>query len=112
VAPAAARRTTIDTTCADLSGAPDANTVRGYLTEQLPPTAIPELKQQWNSLLRALIPDWLRARPQEVALDFHDEPYSQEQKDRATENTENTEGRDQNSVSSVFSVAQVMCSLL
>src|SRR6266496_3021593 len=72
---AAARRTTIEAVCADLSGAPDANTVRGYLTEQLPPPCIPDLEQQWNSLLRTLIPDWLRARPQELAVDFHDEPY-------------------------------------
>jgi IS4 transposase len=72
---AAARRTTIETACADLSGAPDANTVRGYLTEQLSPAAIPELEQQWNGLLRALIPDWLPERPQEVAIDFHDEPF-------------------------------------
>ena len=71
---AAARRTTIEAVCADLSGAPDANTVRGYLTEQLPPTAVPDLEQQWNNLLRSLIPDWLCARPQEIAVDFHDEP--------------------------------------
>jgi len=71
---AAARRTTIEAVCADLSGAPDSNTVRGYLTEQLPPASIPELEQQWNDLLRALIPDWLRHRPQEIAGDFHDEP--------------------------------------
>ena len=32
---AAARRTTIEAACADLTSAPDANTVRGYLTEQL-----------------------------------------------------------------------------
>jgi hypothetical protein len=30
---AAARRTTIEATCADLTGAPDANIVRGFLTE-------------------------------------------------------------------------------
>ena len=71
---AAARRSTIESACADLSGAPDANTVRSYLTEQLPPAAIPDLEQQWNSLLRSLIPDWLPDRPQEIALDFHDEP--------------------------------------
>jgi hypothetical protein len=71
---AAARRSTIEAACADLSGAPDANTVRGYLTEQLSPAAIPELEQQWNDLLRSLIPDWLTERPQEIAVDFHDEP--------------------------------------
>jgi hypothetical protein len=72
---AAARRTTIEAACADLPGAPDSNTVRGYLTDQLPPAGIPALEQQWNGLLRSLIPDWLRHRPQDVALDFHDEPY-------------------------------------
>jgi hypothetical protein len=72
---AAARRTTIEAACADLTDAPDSNTVRGYLTEQLPPASIPDLEQQWNSLLRTLLPDWLRDRPQELAVDFHDEPY-------------------------------------
>jgi extracellular solute-binding protein len=71
---AAARQTTIEAACADLTGAPDANTVRGYLTEQLPPPCIPDLEQQWNSLLSTLLPDWLRDRPQEIAVDFHDEP--------------------------------------
>jgi hypothetical protein len=49
--------------------------VRGYLTEQLLPATIPDLQQQWNTLLSSLIPDWLRQRPQELAVDFHDEPY-------------------------------------
>ena len=72
---AAARRTTIEAACADLTGAPDANTVRGYLTAQLSPAGVPELEQQWNDLLQTLVPDWLRGRPQEIAVDFHDEPY-------------------------------------
>src|SRR5436190_5573592 len=60
---AAARHTTIEAACADLERAPDANTVRGYLTEQLPPAGIPELEQQWNDLLRTLIPESLCGRP-------------------------------------------------
>jgi putative transposase len=72
---AAARRSTIEAVCADLPGAPDANTVRGYLTEQLPVAALGELEQQCNRLLDSLIPTWLRHRPQEIAVDFHDEPY-------------------------------------
>jgi len=72
---AAARGTTIEAACADLSCAPDANTVRGHLTDQLPIRGIPRLEQTWNALLRALIPAWLCARPQEIAIDFHDEPY-------------------------------------
>src|SRR5262245_37148975 len=72
---AAARRTTLEAACADLKSAPDANTVRGYLTEQLSPSGIPDLEHQCNRLLHSLIPDWLAARPQEIAVDFHDEPY-------------------------------------
>ena len=72
---AAARHTTIEAACTDLERAPAANTVRSHLTEQLPEASIPDLQQQWNTLLSSLIPDWLRERPQELALDFHDEPY-------------------------------------
>lgn len=72
---AAARRSTIESACADLERAPDANTVRGYLTEQLSLVSIGDLEQQWNEVLRSLLPDWLHQRPQEVAVDFHDEPY-------------------------------------
>jgi len=72
---AAARHSTIEATCADLPGAPDANTVRDHLTEQLPPSRIADLEQQCNVLLPTLLPDWLRERPQELAIDFHDEPY-------------------------------------
>jgi hypothetical protein len=72
---AAARGSTIQAACADLERAPDANTVRGYLSDQLDPHAIPQLEQHCNQLLAALIPDWLKARPQEIAIDFHDEPY-------------------------------------
>ena len=72
---AAARGSTIEATCADLIQAPAANTVRDHLNDQLPPQSIPELEQHWNALLCALIPDWLRNRPQELAVDFHDQPY-------------------------------------
>src|SRR5689334_847751 len=68
---AAARRSTIESACADLERAPDANTVRGYLSEQLSPVSIRDLEQQWNEALWSLLPDWLHQRPQEVALDFH-----------------------------------------
>lgn len=72
---AAARHTTIEAACTDLERAPAANTVRSHLTEQLSEASIPDLQQQWNTLLSSLIPQWLRERPQELALDFHDEPY-------------------------------------
>jgi hypothetical protein len=72
---AAARGSTIEAACADLLQAPAANTVREHLNDQLPPQSIPELEQQWNALLSTLIPDWLREHPQELAIDFHDQPY-------------------------------------
>jgi hypothetical protein len=71
---AAARGTTFEAACADLKCAPTANTVRSDLTTQLPAPGIPDLEQQWNVLLSSLIPDWLRHRPQELAVDFHDQP--------------------------------------
>src|SRR5689334_10070576 len=72
---AAARRTSLAAVCADLAHAPDANTVRGHLTAPWSTCGIPTLEQQWNTLLQALIPPWLCAHPQEIAIDFHDEPY-------------------------------------
>jgi hypothetical protein len=72
---AAARHTTIEAVCADLLTAPASNTVRGYLAAQLAPQTIGDLEQRWNDTLMLLVPEWLRARPQEIAIDFHDEPY-------------------------------------
>ena len=72
---AAARGASIEAACADLEGAPDANTVREHLNDQLPVRGISELQQQWNMLLCDLLPQWLRHRPQELAIDFHDQPY-------------------------------------
>ena len=73
--PAAARGASLEAACADLEGAPDANTVREHLNDQLPVRGISELQQQWNMLLCDLLPQWLRHRPQELAIDFHDQPY-------------------------------------
>jgi hypothetical protein len=73
---AAARHTTSEAVCADLADVPDANTVRGDLTAQVSPLAIPELERRWNDALAALIPAWLPVRPQDMAVDFHDEPSS------------------------------------
>ena len=53
---AAARHTTLEAVCADLTDAPDANTVRGYLTAQLQARDIPTQEQHWNAALAALLP--------------------------------------------------------
>jgi len=72
---AAARHTTIEAVCADLTDTPAANTVRDYLTAQLPPHDVRELERCCNTALAAVIPESVRARPQEIALDEHDQPY-------------------------------------
>jgi len=72
---AAARHSTLESACADLDRAPDANTLRGHLNAQRALAPIPELQQHYTQLLASLLPEWLKARPQEVAIDFHDEPY-------------------------------------
>ena len=72
---AAARCTYIETVCNDLSTAPDGNTVRGYLNEQLTPKVIRALQRDCNRALASQLPAWLRDHPKQVALDLHDEPY-------------------------------------
>ncbi len=72
---AAARHTTIAAVCADLLDAPHANTIRGYLTNQLAPATIPDLERHCNAALACALPAWLFTRPQAIAVDFHDEPY-------------------------------------
>lgn len=72
---AAARHTFIETVCNDLDDAPDSNTVRGYLKEQLTTDDIRRLQRDCNRALASQLPEWLRAAPKEVAIDLHDEPY-------------------------------------
>jgi putative transposase len=72
---AAAQCTYIETVCNDLSTAPDGNTVRGYLNEQLTPQVIRALQRACNHALASQLPAWLRDHPKQVALDLHDEPY-------------------------------------
>lgn len=72
----AANRSTIEAVCADLAGAPDGETIRGYLNEQLRVEELPLLQQRLNAALRANWPKKLRrGGAVEVAMDFHDRPY-------------------------------------
>lgn len=75
VVTAAARRTYIETVCNDLQEAPDSNTVRGYLKEQLTPERIRALQRDCNRALASQLPTWLRDHPKHIAIDLHDEPY-------------------------------------
>lgn len=67
---------TIESVCSQLALAPDGETVRGYLNEQLRVEDLPLLERNLNRALAANWPKKLRrGGPIEVAIDFHDRPY-------------------------------------
>ena len=72
---ASAYRRTIEATCNDLPNAPDGNTVRGYIKDQLTPSQIHTLEQDCNRALASRWPHWLWSQRLEVAADLHDECY-------------------------------------
>jgi hypothetical protein len=88
VVTAAARRSTIEATCADLPRAPASSTVRGYLNAAFPPSQIPALQQACNASLASQLPAWLRAHPQEIACDLHDAPYYGQQQPKDAQHPE------------------------
>lgn len=71
----AAHQGTIESVCADLVGAPDADTIRAYVNEQLCVEDLPDLAERVNAALAAEIPERVRRRACEVAIDLHDRPY-------------------------------------
>jgi putative transposase len=71
----AARRGTLEEVCGDLTEAPCAETVRRYLHQQLPAAELARVEMQLNAALVGRVPKLLLKKPQEVAIDFHDEPY-------------------------------------
>jgi hypothetical protein len=95
VSTAAARRSTLEATCADLPGAPASSTIRGCLHDAFPPSAIPALQASYNAALASQLPAWLRGHPpvctgrQEVACDLHDEPYYGRQQSQDPQHPEN-----------------------
>src|ERR671925_393186 len=71
----AVNRGTIESVCADLAGAPDPQTIRGYLNAQLRVEDLPDLERRLNAALAAELPPRVRRHAQEVAIDTHDHPY-------------------------------------
>lgn len=71
----AANRGTIESVCADLVGTPDADTIRAYFNGQLCVEDLPNLAERVNAALAAEIPERVRRRACEVAIDLHDRPY-------------------------------------
>jgi hypothetical protein len=76
---AAAQGSTIEATCHDLSEAPNSNTVRAYLTDQLTAEQVRPLEANFNRALAAQLPCWfhrqLRCPGVHRAIDLHDVPY-------------------------------------
>jgi putative transposase len=80
----ATNRGTTESVCAELAGAPDPETIRGYFRKQFTVEQLADLQQSINDGLAANWPKKLRrGGPIEVAFDFHDRPYygKQEQKE-------------------------------
>ena len=71
----AANRGTIESVCADLVGTPEADTIRAYFNEQLCVEDLSHLAERVNAALATEIPERVRRRACEVAIDLHDRPY-------------------------------------
>ena len=71
----AVNRGTLEAVCTDWLTAPDPETVRHYLNEQLCVEDLPELEQHLNAALRAEVPRRVWRQARDVAIDFHDRPY-------------------------------------
>jgi putative transposase len=71
----AVERGTLETVCRDWLQISEAETVRGYLNEQLRVADLAQLENQLNAALAAHWPPWLTQRAQDVAIDFQDRPY-------------------------------------
>jgi putative transposase len=68
-------RGTLEAVCADWVEAPDPETVRRYLNEQLCVEDLPDLERRLNAALQADIPRRVRRQARDTAIDFHDRPY-------------------------------------
>jgi len=71
----AADQGTIESICSKLLEGPKAESVRQYVKEQLIVDSLPQLENQLNEALVAKLPRHLWRRTQNVAIDFHDQPY-------------------------------------
>lgn len=71
----AASRDTLESLCSHLQTAAGANTIRGYLNRQLRVEELPKLQRAINQALAQALPSSVGHRRQEVAIDYHDQPY-------------------------------------
>ena len=71
----AADQGTIESVCHKLHGGPKAESIRQYIKGQLRAEDLPQLEKELNEALVAKLPKHLWRRVQDVAIDFHDQPY-------------------------------------
>ncbi len=72
---AAVERTSIEATCADLSGVVASNTLREQLNARLGVNQLAELEAELNEALAACLPADIPRQGVGVAIDTHDEPF-------------------------------------
>ncbi|MEP7343429.1 MAG: hypothetical protein ABI977_37255 [Acidobacteriota bacterium] len=71
-----ANKSTIESVCAELAGAPDGETIRGYINQQIKVEDLPALEKKINAALASNWPNKLRRGGAiDVAIDFHDRCY-------------------------------------
>jgi putative transposase len=71
----AADQGTIESVCNKLHEGPQAESIRQYIKVQLRAEDLPQLEKELNEALVAKLPKHLWRREQDVAIDFHDQPY-------------------------------------
>jgi hypothetical protein len=72
---AASTGQSIEASCAELVETADSNTLREYLNKQFHKDKLAALEAQVENALSAKIPERVRKRPCELALDLHDQPF-------------------------------------
>lgn len=65
----------IEASCAELIGSADSNTLRGYLNEAFTAASLSELESQVNAALANELPKKVHLKPQELAIDLHEQPF-------------------------------------
>lgn len=71
----AANQGTIETICSDLVEAPNPQTIRDYVNDQISVTGLMQLETQMNQALVANNPPRVWRHKRDIAMDFHDRPY-------------------------------------
>ena len=71
----ATTKNSLEAVCAELETSPCAATIRSHLREQLKVEELPQLERGVNAAVAQAIPLHLSVREQEVAIDYHDQPY-------------------------------------